>query len=64
MTHDQLTADEVLQALFAHIGETGHAEIRKGGALYIQAEDNAGWQYVGTVAEPADALGVIHDFFS
>ena len=59
-----LSNDDVLNLLFHEVGETGNAEVRQDGGLYIQREDNGSWGFYGVVEDPAGAQGVLHDFFS
>lgn len=63
MLRETMSTDQVIDAL-AEIGETGHAKIRRGNELHIQREENGGWWFYGTVADPRDAQQVIDDFFN
>jgi hypothetical protein len=58
-----LSNDDVVNILFAEVGETGNAKIVRTDLL-IQQEENASWMCHGSVVDPAGAAGVIHDFFS
>jgi hypothetical protein len=63
MDETLLTNDDVLNILFAEVGETGTAKIQ-GSDLMIQREENSSWMRHGTAEDPAGAAGVLHDFFS
>lgn len=47
----------------ARLGETGNAKIKNGG-LYVQREENADWQYVGTVFNEVTAKKQIEAYFN
>jgi len=62
MANQNMTVEQIENEL-SEIGETGNAKVKNGG-LYIQREENADWQFAGTVADEAEAKTVVSEHFN
>jgi len=61
---DNMTLEQIHNALLEHVGETGNAELRHGNDLYIQKEENGQWWFIGTVEDAVDAERLITEYFA
>ncbi len=63
MAQNNMTEEQIQNALDEYVGETGNAKIEDGG-LYVQREENSSWGFVGTVEKAAEAKKVVEQHFN
>ena len=63
MPRNNMTASEIQDELIKSVGETGNAKVKSGG-LYVQREENADWQFIGSVEDADEAKAAVRDYFN